>query len=191
MDILSLVYRPRGTEADAVEVPEHVATNAYRLLDEWQIVPGSSDRAAEVDADELNAWTDQARELARQADRREIGDVQIGKVLAHARGDEDGTWPTKPVRDLIERVASPELEEGVQVQIHNNRGPTSRGLLDGGAQEREFVKRYDDLAARIRDSWPRTAAVLASVARSYEREARRHDEEAERLRQGMDRYAPQ
>ncbi len=56
-----------------------------------------------------------------------------------------------------------------------------------GAQERELVKKYNDLAARIRDGWPRTAAVLASLAKSYEREAQRHDEEVERLRQGMER----
>ena len=187
VEILSLVYRPRGEQAEAIDVPEQLATNAYRLLDEWKIVPGSPDRMAEVNADELAAWTSEARNLAGSAGRAEVADIQIGKVLAHARGDEDETWPTKPVRDLIERLASPELEEGFQIEIYNSRGPTSRGLLDGGAQERELARRYDDLAARIRDGWPRTAAVLSSLARGYEREARRHDEDAERFRQGMER----
>ncbi len=187
LEILSLVYRPRGEEAEAVDVPEHLATNAYRLLDEWKIVPGSTERMAEVNADELAAWTDDARELARDAGREEVGDIQIGKVLAYARGDEDGTWPAKPVRDLIERLASTELEEGFQIEIYNSRGATSRGLLDGGAQERDWVEKYADPAARIRDGWPRTAAILTLLARDYEREARRHDDEAERFRQGMER----
>jgi hypothetical protein len=187
VEILSLVYRPRGDDAEDADVPEHVASNAYRLLDDWQIVPGSSDRMGEVDADELNEWVVTARHLAGKAGRGEIADIQIGKVLAHARGDEDETWPTRPVRDLIERLSSPELEDGFQTEVYNSRGPTSRGLLDGGAQERELVKKYDDLAAQIRDGWPRTAAVLTSLARGYEREARRNDEEAERFRQGMER----
>jgi hypothetical protein len=187
VEILSLVYRPRGAEADVVEVPEHVATNAYRLLDEWRIIPGSRDRVSAVDGADLNRWTETARELLARAGRGEVGDVEIRKVLAHARGDDDGTWPTKPVRDLIEKVASPEIEEGFEIQIYNNRGPTSRGPFDGGAQERELVKKYTELADRIRDGWPRTAAVLTSLAQSYEREARRHDIDAERLRQGMDR----
>jgi hypothetical protein len=187
VEILSLVYRPREDDAEAVDIPEHVATNAYRLLDEWQVVPGSTDRAGEVNDDDLNAWVEASRQLARDAGRAEVADVQIGKVLAHARGDDDETWPTRPVRDLIERVASPELEEGCQIEIYNSRGPTSRGLTAGGEQERELVKRYDDLAARIRDGWPRTAAALSSLARGYEREARRHDEEAERFREGMER----
>jgi hypothetical protein len=141
----------------------------------------------EVDPEELNAWVETARELARAAGRGEIADVQIGKILAHARGDDDETWPTRPVRDLVERVASPELEEGFEIEIYNSRGPTSRGLTAGGAQERELVTKYETLATRIRDGWPRTAAVLSSLAKGYEREARRHDEEAERFREGMDR----
>ncbi len=168
------------------DVPEHVARNAYRLLDQWRIVPGSTEETGEVNGEALAAWTDEARRLLAEADRREVGDIEIGKVLAHTRGDEDATWPTKPVRDLIERIASPEIEDGFQIQIYNNRGPTSRGVFDGGDQERALVARYNELAGRIRDQWPRTAAVLSGLARSYERDARRLDEEVERRREGMD-----
>ena len=115
--------------------------------------------------------------------------VDAGKweiVLAYARGDEDGTWPTRPVRDLIERVASSELEDGFETEIYNKRGTTSRGLTEGGAQERVLVVRYDEQPSLIRDQWPHTAAVLASLAKGYEREARMHDEEAERYREGLD-----
>lgn len=187
VQILSLVYRPRGEDAETIDVPQHVAANAYRLLDEWKIVPGSTERMGAVDRQLLTEWVDDARSRAKKAGRAEVGDVQIGKVLAHAPGDEDGSWPTLPVRDLIERLASSEIEEGFRIEIYNSRGGTSRGLLDGGAQERELVTKYDDLAARIRDSWPRTAAALSSLARGYEREAHRQDEETERFRQGMDR----
>lgn len=74
------------------------------------------------------AWTDEARRLLAEADRREIGNIEIGKGFSHTRGDEDGTWPTKPVRDLIERIPSHEIEQGFQVQIYNDRGSTSRGV---------------------------------------------------------------
>jgi hypothetical protein len=187
VEILSLVYRSRDDEAETVEVPEQTATNAYRLLDEWRIVPGAADRLTPVDADELNTWVDKVRALASEAGRTEVADIEIGKVLAYTTGDDDSTWPTKPARDLIERLGSPEIERGFELEVYNSRGPTSRGLLDGGEQERALVTRYSELADRIRDGWPRTAAVLSSLARGYEREALRHDEEAERFRQGMDR----
>ena len=43
---------------------------------------------------------------------------EIGQVLSQTRGDEDGTWPTKPLRDLVERIARDnaggrELEDGI------------------------------------------------------------------------------
>lgn len=84
VEILSLVYRPRGTETETVDTPEHVATNAYRILDEWEIVPGSGDRMGEIDQGQLDRWVDEARKLARDVGRAEVADVQIGKVLAHA-----------------------------------------------------------------------------------------------------------
>jgi hypothetical protein len=189
VEIVSLIYKPRSAEASegVDERAQQIASNAYRLLSQWRIVPGSTEQGGEINGDELAAWTDEARRLLADADRREVGDLQIGHILAYARGDEDGTWPTRPVRDLIERVASSELEDGFQTEIFNKRGTTSRGLTEGGAQERVLVEDYNDKAARIRDGWPRAAAVLASLAKGYEREARRHDEEAERFREGMDR----
>ena len=186
VEILSLCFRPRndeGTETDPV--PEHVANNAYRLLQEWKIVPGSADRMAEVNEAELMAWTTRARELLAAADRTAIGDIYIGHVYAHTRQDDDGTWPTRPVRNAIERFASTEIEDGFQTQTYNNRGTTTRGALDGGP-ERALSEHYRLLATRIRDEWPRTAAALSSLSDSYESDARRLDEEAERLRQGLD-----
>ena len=185
VELVSLVYKRRGAETSE-DVREHVARNAYRLLAQWRIIPGSTKQAGEVNGEALFSWTDEARQLLAGADRREIGDLEIGKVLAHARGDEDGTWPTKPVRDVIERLASAEIEEGFQVQTYNNRGSTSRGVFDGGDQERALAARYNELAAPIRDQWPRTAAVLSELAKSYERDARRIDDEVERRREGMD-----
>ena len=186
VEILSLVYKPRNAETTG-EVDPLMARNAYRLLDQWKIVPGSATIGGEIDPDVLNDWTSQARELLTEADRREVGDVHIGKVLAFARSDEDGTWPAKPVRDLIERIGSSEIEEGLQVQIYNNRGSSTRGAYDGGDQERGLAAKYRDAADLIRDGWSRTAAVLSALATSYERDARRIDEEAERRREGMDR----
>jgi hypothetical protein len=188
VELVSLIYKPRSAEAseDVDEKTQQIASNAYRLLSQWKIVPGSTEEAGEVDGERLSAWTDEARELLAAADRREVGDSQIGHVFAYARGDEDDTWPTRPVRDLIERLASPNLEEGFEIEMYNKRGATSRGLTEGGAQERALAGKYRGLAGLIRDAWPRTAAVLNSLARTYEREARMHDNEVERFREGLD-----
>jgi hypothetical protein len=92
------------------------------------------------------------------------------------------------VRDAIERLSSQEVERGFRDQIFNNRGVTTRGLGDGGAQERALSDRFDAWELKIRDRWPRTAAVLRSVAESYRVQAQVEDEEAERFRRGLNPF---
>jgi hypothetical protein len=186
LEILSLAYRPRNREQEA-EVPPHVASNAYQVLDEWRIVPGSTERGGSVDVDALRLWVAKARELAMQADRTDVADVHIGHVFAYAATDEDGTWPTLPVRTVIEETASEALDSGFVTQIYNKRGVTSRGLTDGGRQEYVLADDYEEKAKRTADRWPRVSAALRSVAEGYRSEGRRNDEESERFRAGLDR----
>jgi len=61
----------------------------------------------------------------------------------------------------------------------NARGVTSRGVYDGGQQERELAGRYRDWAKATAGSWPRTSRVLRRLAEDYERDAQREDERAE------------
>jgi hypothetical protein len=91
------------------------------------------------------------------------------------------------VRDTLEELQSEEIEDGFYVEVLNRRGVTSRGLEDGGAQELELVERYKGDAQRLADRWPRTAAILRKLVKSYENEARRNEESAERFRRGLER----
>ena len=72
-------------------------------------------------------------------------------------------------------------------EMFNSMGVTSRGVLEGGDQERGRAACYREQAERFHDRWPRTAAVLYDAAESLESAARRHDDEAERRRTGFDR----
>ena len=202
----SLRFEPRGQAAGLKEMRFGGVTidlrkdNLYKtLIEERKLLATKPDLSAE-EQERLNVFfklvANSLFGITAETNRRELPKNTTEAVEVHGltsfesqthAPDEDGTWPTTPVRNLIERIASPELEEGFRIEIYNSRGTTSRGLLAGGAQERELVTRYEDLAARIRDGWPRTAAILSELARGYEREARRHDEETERFRQGMER----
>ena len=83
------------------------------------------------------------------------------------------------MRDIIEDVGSRELERGVRLGKRNSRGVTSRGVYDGGDQERALAKGFLEWAAITGARWPRTTRLLRELADSYEREARRMDLEAE------------
>jgi hypothetical protein len=148
---------------------------AFRLLRAMKTVPGISPES--IDEKQLKWWVSEVRRLAKEADRAFIADQQIGQVLAFAPADtEDGAWPAKEVRDLIEELADEEVERGIAISRFNQRGAHSRGLFDGGAQERALANQYRDWAgASVR--WSRTSRLLKGIAEDWERHARMMDTE--------------
>jgi hypothetical protein len=187
--LVSMVFRPAKAKGEpeerASDTTPEIASNVYRLLRQWRIVPGTTDNG-EVDAAALQDWLSEARRLLRDADRAEVGELQIGEVLAHAPIDPDGTFPTLAVREVLESAPDDRLGRGFAVGLYNKRGFTTRGMTEGGRQEYQLASQYEDWAARIEATHPRTAAILRSVAEGYREEGRRNDEEAKRFLEGLD-----
>jgi hypothetical protein len=182
VDCLKVLYRPRHESADERQVetdPEEAgrARFVWRLLRDWQRIPGTQPDGS-ISASELREWVTAARTAAREADRLEVCDVQIGEVFAHARGDEEGVKPCLPVREIIEDFDSDYIDNGFATGLFNLGGPYSKGLDAGGGQEKEYAAIYERYAKACEVSWPRTAAALRSVAQSFIDMARRDDEDA-------------
>jgi hypothetical protein len=201
-DIIRRIYRSRGAgdeaaaeeaeaKAEAEAEPSDdeqraaIGQNAYRLLSDWRRVPGRREDGT-VDAERLEAWVAAAREKLAASGHSEVGDSHIGRVLTWAPGDEDGVRVPAVVRDLLEKLQSEEIEDGLRIELFNSRGVTSRGAFDGGEQERAHAAGYLEQAERIGARWPRTAALLRELGEGYERDATRLDAEAERRRKGFD-----
>jgi hypothetical protein len=184
ISVLSDVFSPRsGERQEPTEDQRARAEIGFRLLSSFRLLPGLRDAA--IDAGALRGWIHEVRRLAAQADRAEIADEYIGHVLAHAPSDpEDQGWPHRVVRALIEEVASDDVERGIRIERYNMRGVVSKAMFEGGKQERalaEETRRW----ARAAAGWPRTAAVLDDLARSWDAEGNREDE---RARQDQMRY---
>lgn len=182
VEVLSAVFRASSREAspDYTPTPQEkaVASQAWRLLESWGQLPGED--KGEIDASILEEWAEAAHRFAVQAERGAIGDEYIGKLLSHSPVGKDGVWPHPAVRDIIETMRNSKLETGIIIGVHNSRGVTSRGMLDGGKQERDLAQRYNGWAEATKLDYPRTSAMLREIARSYETHARDFDDEAER-----------
>ncbi|MFB6608705.1 hypothetical protein ACFCVO_00145 [Agromyces sp. NPDC056379] len=186
VQLIQLAFKPANSRNDDERALDSgSASNVYRLLREWRVVPGTT-LAGTVDAAALNAWLETARASLAEIDRVKIGELQIGEVLAHSPTDPDGTFPTRAVRDALEVAPSDHLERGFVIGLHNKRGVTSRGMTDGGKQEFDLAADYEAMAARIEATHPRTAGALRAVAESYRDEGRRNDEEARRFLEGLE-----
>lgn len=178
-EVVSFVYQAgNDTDQEAPSESDLVrARLAHELLRSWHTVPGLAEDGT-LDSAALRLWVLSAREEVK-ARRREVGDALIGQVLRYAPTGADEVWPAEPVRDLIEEFVSEDLERGIWTEIINSRGVTMRGLTDGGRQERAIAERYRRWAEALQGRWFRTAALLRSVAESYERDAQREDKDAE------------
>jgi hypothetical protein len=168
------VFRPASAEAsEATEEERARGTVAYRLLRSFKALPGA--RNGTIDTAFLGAWMREVRRLGVNEDRAVVADQYIGHVLAHSPDDPaDGAWPHQSIRDLIEALDSKEIETGIEVERYNMRGVVTKGVYDGGAQERllaDVVRGW----ARICAPWSRTAALLNRMAKGWDAHAERED----------------
>ncbi|CCD86689.1 conserved protein of unknown function [Bradyrhizobium sp. ORS 285] len=186
VEMLAAVYKPTedsGVVDPPVENEEHarkIANQAYRLLRIWDVIPGT-EADGSIDGAKLEAWIKEARKLAHAKGRGPVADEKIGELLSASKVDADGIWPVVPIREVIEAIRSRDLETGMMIGKSNRRGVTTRAMGEGGDQERRLAKQYRDWSEATAFDWPRTSGILENLAKSYDREAKAHDEDAERL----------
>jgi hypothetical protein len=120
----------------------------------------------------------QARALAEKKDRAEIADEFIGQLLAHSKPDAaSGAWPQPPVANLLDELRADGLERGLEIERFNMRGVHSRGIGEGGRQERDLAATYRRWAEQTASS--RTAEMLERIAEEWDMHARQQDIAAE------------
>ena len=180
-DFISWVFKrldgSMGSDVDE-KTRRNRAEAAFTVFWGLRGLPGQDDNDA-IDAEFLGAWVKEARRLCQERDRGEIGEEQIGQILANAPVGADGVWPCEPVRDLLDAVGSQHVGQGFTTGKFNLRGVTSRGMFDGGEQERSLADGYRADAVRIASSWPFTAQLLRRLADRYQSDARQFDRESD------------
>lgn len=177
VEVLKVVYRSEDDREEVLELSQPAITRTrlgVKLLQSWHHVPGLTEERT-IDLEQLRNWIAVARAAAQEYKRGAIADRQIGNVLAYAPKSLDGIFPDVAVREMIEEIASRELEEGLEIGIYNKRGIHFRSMDDGGLQERQIAATYRTYAAAVRDKHPRTAAMLCRIADSYEFDAHHQD----------------
>jgi hypothetical protein len=175
--VIALAFRRDGDDSSIPLDREELARVevAGELLESWKTIPGTSAEGV-FDPLGLMPWIESARRMCADTGHQGAADQIIGGVLTSSSEGEDGAWPHPAVRNAIDAVSSPKMERAFAHAIFRSRGVYSP---DGGTTEREIARRYTNWATAITDSWPRTAALMRSIAREYEEDARREAREAE------------
>ncbi len=167
VDILCDVFLPahRDGSQDAQLSPERQtrAELGYRLLKGMHMLPGKR-VGGEVAEETILEWIDEVRRKAVEQDRAVVADQFIGQLLAHAPEDlVDHGWPERAVRNVIEKLASDDVDDGVAMERNNMRGVTTRAIYAGGDLERVLASQYRGYADIVRAQWPRVAWLLETI----------------------------
>lgn len=185
VELVCVVYladgetQPSDKEYDAAAAARW--RTSYALLRDWRTLPGTAADGT-IDEEVLFDWFARARETFARGGRAAIGDRCLGELLSGSPTGADGIWPAEPVRRLLERYTSDELREGMEMGKFNARGVTSRGMYEGGRQERLLADEFDAASKRLATRHPNTARMLRDLARSYREMARREDDRDEQWR---------
>lgn len=182
VELVSLMYRPepgQGDESTDNALASRLYSAAWTVLREWRSpLPGARDDHP-PSSEAMLQWVEVVSKTLVQTGRARVLARVLADALSGAGVDEDGTWPSRPVRDVLEILGDTELEEHLVIAKMNQRGVTTRGLYDGGAQEQRIVAEYQMAANRVRPRWPRSGALLDQLGRFYQSDARREDRSAD------------
>lgn len=181
MQILALTFKRSDEGEDPPEwrikdeeQRQAIFSASYTLLEKIKRIPGTQEDG-KIDIVRLREWVTEVRSLCAQNARVEIGDQRTGQILAAAPQGDDGIWPCKPVRDVLEEIASPQIAIGMRVAVYNSRGAHARG--EGGDQEREIAERFRSWARQLAFEYPYVADLIEQIAIGYDRDAVREDSE--------------
>lgn len=184
VELLCSAFLPKDIDRDRDPEPtqdeRERAKSAYTLLSTMHIIPGTRSDGS-IDEKYLRDWIDRVSLESIQQGRKDIAEIFIGHILAHAPHDiEDGAWPHRSVRNVIESLNNPQINSGIRTERINMRGTYSKSLYEGGAQERKIAETYRGWADKSRSHWPRVARFLEFLAEGWEADAKREDDEAEK-----------
>lgn len=187
VDILKFAYIPKNrdlipteTEGLSDETIRNRAHQAFKLLYSWKIIPGINPDLS-VDKEHLKQWVTSVRKLAGKADRLEVADNQIGKILAQYPENIDD-WPPTEIATIIEQINTKQIKSGFSTALFNKRGFSGRGTFDGGDIERGHATYFANLAKKHKMKYPNLAKIFSDLSKGYLRDAKKMDDDAERMR---------
>ena len=185
VQVLALAFKrdddgqdPPEWQIEDSERHAELASAAYRLLGRIEHIPGT-DSEGKINAQKLLDWIAEARRLCAEHGRVELGDQKIGELLSRGPAEEDGSRPCLPVCEAMERIASQHIDTGFNIGVFNGRGLVSRGIDEGGTQERDLAAKYRGWAQQRAFDYPYVSSVLTRIAADYDRETKRADTEVE------------
>lgn len=157
------------TNEEPTEINTAMATNAYKLLNEWRDLPGCQENGL-CDDDFLQYWLEEVKKKCKETDRFEVAMSMIGQSFIHAPEDPDGLWIHRNFAKVLNTKDNNAMRDGFETGLYNSRGVS---MLDPtGKPERELACQYREKSKFLETAgYSNLAATIRKLAETYEMEA--------------------
>jgi hypothetical protein len=173
-EAIRMLYRSKDeTESgkDPSERQKIIAENAFRLLNDWRILPGTN-LDGSFSVDNFNKWLNSVKTKCEESGHLEVALSTIGKVLIHYIPDPGGLWIHKALAEALNAEDAERMRNGFYIGILNSRG--AHFVDPTGKPEKELAAKYRQQAEEVENAgYYRFAITLRNLADSYEDEAKR------------------
>lgn len=173
-ELIRLVYRPKDADEGVDEISDQakdLATNAWRLLNEWEWPPGLQADGS-FSSDELNQWISRVKELCIESGHLDVAMLKFGEVLYYCPADAQGLWIVESAAKILNSRDGESIRDGFCTEVFNSRG--AHWVDPTGNPEKELAELWRKKASAVEDkALPRFAASLRELASSYDRQAER------------------
>ena len=158
---------------------EFFAHNAFRLLHQWNVVPGlNPDGNFEYSI--FQKWYKKVLELCEQSGHLKVAKHHVGNILFYTPADEDGFWINKSIASLINDEKNDILRKGYRQKAINSRGVS---VVDfSGKKDLTRACSYYEKAKELeKHGFLNFAQTLQDLAKDSEEDAKRNIKEGEEL----------
>lgn len=148
-------------------------------LSNLNFIPGLNEASLNGKLEKLVSWISVVRDKCKPVGLSEIADYYLGKLLASSPVDEDGIWPFKTVRNIIEKFDTPELRSGFITGKLRSR--SCYWVKAGLNEEKGLSENFKNFAFLLKDSHPVTSSLLETLFKYYKEEAKKRDLEIKKF----------
>ncbi len=168
-EIIRTIFKSKNNESTTSisEKEKQIAENAYRLLSEWRISPGTKQDGSFIGQDFIS-WLNVMKTESAKTGHLEIAMTMLGHVLIHAPPDPSGLWIDQFVAETLNSKDAEDIREGYLNGRYNARGVH---MFSAGVEEKsaeEYRKQSEELESH---GYHRFALTLKTLAQLYERDA--------------------
>lgn len=177
-EVIRLIYRSKHEDKGDEELDESkaaIATNAWRLLQDWKRPPGLQEDGS-FSTKDFESWLESVKEQCKKSGHFEVAMIKIGEVLLYCPADPQGLWIDKAAAIALNARDAEDMRRGFRTEVYNSRGV--HWVDPTGRPEHEIAAEWREKANAVENSgFARLAATLRELYGTYEREAERIIEE--------------